>query len=66
MNIKFENSKFNRKALQDLGYIIYDPHCTFCRKAWIIIGDDGKTLYGVDHRNKFKSVTISEFLKTHL
>lgn len=60
MNVKFQNSKQNRKALIEAGYKIYDPHCTFNHKAWIIIGTDG-LLYGVDRRN-FPVVNASEFL----
>lgn len=60
MKIKFQNSKSNRKALIEAGYKIYDPHYTFNRKAWIIIGTDG-LLYGVGRRN-FPVVSVEEFL----
>lgn len=62
MKIKFQNSKTNRRALIEAGYDVYDPHCTFNRKVWIVIGDDGKTLYGVDHRN-YTTITVEEFLQ---
>ncbi len=58
--VKFQNSKSNRKALVEAEYKVYDPHCTFNRKAWIIIGTDG-LLYGVDRRN-FPVVNVEEFL----
>lgn len=64
MSIKFQNSKVNRSALIELGYHIYDPHHTFNRKSWIIIGDDGKTLYGVNRRHNFKQATVEEFTKS--
>lgn len=60
--IKFQNSKSNRKALTEAGYKIYDPHATFNRKSWIIIGDDGY-LYGVERRN-FVIVTAEEYLES--
>lgn len=60
--IKFQNSKANRKALIDLGYKIHDPACTFNRKAWIIISDEG-TLLGVNRRSTFRTVTVEEFKK---
>lgn len=60
MKIKFQNSKANRKALINAEYEVYDPHCTFDRKAWIIIGTDG-LLYGVNRRN-FPVVSVEEFL----
>lgn len=60
MKVKFQNSKANRKALIDAGFKIHDPHKTFNRKAWIIIGDDGK-LYGVQFRN-ISTLTVEEFL----
>lgn len=59
---KFQNSKSNRKALTEAGYKIYDPHATFNRKAWIIIGDGGM-LYGVDRRN-FVVVTVEDYIKS--
>lgn len=62
MNIKFQNTKANRKALTEAGFKIYDPHKTFNRKAWIIIGDDGM-LYGVDRRN-FVVVTVEDYIKS--
>ena len=61
--IKFQNNKQNRKLLKEAGYVCYDPHCTFNRKAWIVIGDDGKTLYGVDHRN-YVIVSVEDFLNS--
>ena len=60
MNIKFQNSKSNRKVLVEAGYKVYDPHCTFNRKAWIIIGTDG-LLYGANRRN-FPIIRVEEFL----
>lgn len=60
MKVKFQNSKANRKALIDAGFKIHDPHKTFNRKTWIIIGDDGK-LYGVQFRN-IPTLTVEEFL----
>ena len=60
MNIKFQNSKSNRKALVEAGYKVCDPHCTFNRKAWIIIGTEG-LLYGVNRRN-FPIIRVEEFL----
>jgi hypothetical protein len=60
--IKFQNTKTNRKALTEAGYKIYDPHATFNRKSWIIIGDDDM-LYGVDRRN-FVVVTAEEYLES--
>jgi len=60
--IKFQNSKVNRKALIEAGYKIYDPHATFNRKSWIIIGDDGM-LYGVERRN-FVVITAEEYLES--
>ena len=60
MKIKFQNTKSNRKALVEAGYKVYDPHCTFNRKAWIIIGTDG-LLYGVDRRH-FPVISVEEFL----
>lgn len=61
LKIKFQNSKVNRKALIGAGYEVYDPHKTFDRKAWIIIGDDGK-LYGVDRR-KYHVVEVKDYLE---
>ena len=61
MNIKFQNTKVNRKALTEAGFKIHDPHKTFNRKAWIIIGDDGM-LYGVERRN-FTVATAEEYLE---
>ena len=60
MKVKFQNSKANRKALIDAGFKIHDPHKTFNRKSWIIIGDDGK-LYGVQFRN-IPTLAVEEFL----
>lgn len=60
MKFKFQNTKSNRKALLEAGYKVYDHHCTFNRKAWIIIGTDG-LLYGVNRRN-FPVVSVEEFL----
>ena len=60
MKIKFQNSKQNRKILVESGYRIYDPHYTFNRKYWIIIGTDG-LLYGVNRRN-FPVISVEEFL----
>ena len=59
MNIKFQNTKANRKALREIGYEIHDPHATFNRKVFIIIGEDG-LLYGVMKRN-CKLQTVEEF-----
>ena len=59
--IKLQNTRHNRKLLREAGYPFYDPHHTFNRKAWIIVGEDGKTLHGVGHRD-YVTVTVCEFL----
>lgn len=63
LKIKFQNSKVNRKSLIEVGYKIHDPHKTFDRKAWIIIGEDGK-LYGVDRR-KYPVVEVKDYLEVY-
>lgn len=60
MKVKFQNSKSNRKALVEAGYVIHDHAGTFVNKPWIIIGDDGK-LYGVRFRN-LPVMTAEEYL----
>ena len=60
VKVKFQNTKLNRKTLVEAGYKVYDPHCTFNRKAWVIIGTDG-LLYGVARRN-FPIISVEEFL----
>ena len=37
--IKLQNTRHNRKLLREAGYPFYDPHHTFNRKAWIIVGE---------------------------
>lgn len=59
--IKLQNTRQNRKLLREAGYSFYDPHHTFNRKPWIIVGEDGRTLYGVKHRD-YVTVTADEFL----
>jgi len=63
LKIKFQNSRANRKALIEVGYEVHDPHKTFDRKTWIIIGDDGK-LYGVDRR-KYPVIEVKDYLEVY-
>ena len=59
---KFQNAKANRALLIEAGFTIHDPHCTFNRKAWIIIGEgENKTLYGVDRRN-YDIISVEDYL----
>lgn len=58
---KFQNTRENRKLLKEAGYLIHDPHSTFNRKAWIIIGDD-TLLYGVEKRN-YPVILVEDYLK---
>lgn len=60
---KFQNTKTNRALLIAAGFTIHDPHCTFNRKAWIIIGEgeSNNKLYGVDRRS-YDIISVEGYL----